>query len=62
MPIAAMSTRRWLACCRGNSLPEVLDLVALGLNHEQQHQELILTDVKNGLALNPTASCVSRDE
>jgi len=33
--------------------PEVLDLVALGLNHEQQHQELILTDVKYGLAVNP---------
>jgi ergothioneine biosynthesis protein EgtB len=33
--------------------PEVLDLVVLGLNHEQQHLELILTDVKNGLALNP---------
>ena len=33
--------------------PDVLDLFVLGLNHEQQHQELILTDVKNGLALNP---------
>ena len=33
--------------------PAVVDLVVLGLNHEQQHQELILTDVKNGLALNP---------
>ena len=32
---------------------EVLDLVALGLNHEQQHQELIVTDVKYGLAANP---------
>jgi ergothioneine biosynthesis protein EgtB len=32
---------------------DVLDLVALGLNHEQQHQELILTDVKYGLAANP---------
>src|SRR5664279_2108336 len=31
---------------------EVLDLVALGLNHEQQHQELIVTDVKYGLATN----------
>jgi ergothioneine biosynthesis protein EgtB len=31
----------------------VLDLVELGLNHEQQHQELILTDVKYGLWTNP---------
>ncbi len=33
--------------------PDVLDLVVLGLNHEQQHQELIVTDVKNGLWANP---------
>ena len=33
--------------------PEVLDLVTLGLNHEQQHQELILTDVKHGLWSGP---------
>jgi ergothioneine biosynthesis protein EgtB len=30
-------------------------LVALGLHHEQQHQELILTDVKHLLSLNPLA-------
>ncbi len=29
------------------------DLVLLGLNHEQQHQELILTDLKHALAANP---------
>ena len=28
-------------------------LVELGLNHEQQHQELILTDIKFNLAVNP---------
>src|SRR5271166_5562718 len=33
--------------------PAVLDLLALGINHEQLHQELIITDVKNGLWTNP---------
>ena len=32
---------------------EVAELVELGLNHEQQHQELILTDVKHLLSHNP---------
>ncbi len=34
--------------------PEIKDLVVLGLNHEQQHQELILTDIKYNLFQNPT--------
>ena len=33
--------------------PELAALVTLGINHEQQHQELIVTDVKNGLWTNP---------
>jgi ergothioneine biosynthesis protein EgtB len=33
--------------------PEVTALVVLGLHHEQQHQELILTDVKHLLSRNP---------
>jgi len=32
---------------------EVLTLVELGLNHEQQHQELLLTDIKHALWSNP---------
>jgi ergothioneine biosynthesis protein EgtB len=32
---------------------ELAELVTLGLHHEQQHQELILTDVKHALSLSP---------
>ena len=32
---------------------EVAELVELGMNHEQQHQELILTDIKHGLWSGP---------
>jgi ergothioneine biosynthesis protein EgtB len=34
-------------------LAELAPLLELGLNHEQQHQELILTDIKYNLGVNP---------
>lgn len=34
---------------------DLAGLIELGLNHEQQHQELLLTDVKHALSLNPLA-------
>jgi ergothioneine biosynthesis protein EgtB len=34
-------------------LASVKPVIELGLNHEQQHQELILTDIKYNLAVNP---------
>ncbi|OZB59641.1 MAG: hypothetical protein B7X39_12190 [Lysobacterales bacterium 14-68-21] len=33
--------------------PDLVTLVELGLNHEQQHQELLLTDIKHALWCNP---------
>lgn len=35
------------------SEPHFHDLIELGLNHEQQHQELLLTDIKYILSCNP---------
>jgi ergothioneine biosynthesis protein EgtB len=38
---------------RGDSDDAVAEVVVLGINHEQQHQELILTDIKHVLSRNP---------
>jgi len=42
-----------LSLLSGALADDVLFAVALGLNHEQQHQELILTDLKYNLGNNP---------
>lgn len=39
---------------RGGVNTELADLLTLGLQHEQQHQELLLTDLQHLLSCNPT--------
>jgi ergothioneine biosynthesis protein EgtB len=39
--------------CSDEHLEHIRRLVVLGLNHEQQHQELIVTDLKHAFSLNP---------
>ncbi|TCI92786.1 ergothioneine biosynthesis protein EgtB [Tenacibaculum sp. M341] len=44
-----------------NPSKELIDLVVLGINHEQQHQELLLTDIKYTLGNNPTFPMYKED-
>jgi ergothioneine biosynthesis protein EgtB len=40
--------------------PALADRITLGLNHEQQHQELLLTDLKYSLSFNPLAPAIGQ--
>ncbi|MGZ5131645.1 MAG: ergothioneine biosynthesis protein EgtB [Caldimonas sp.] len=39
---------------------ELEALISLGLQHEQQHQELLLTDIKHALSFNPGSTAYAR--
>src|SRR6266699_3603967 len=44
-----------LATADDRLMAQALRILEIGLHHEQQHQELILTDILHALAQNPTA-------
>jgi ergothioneine biosynthesis protein EgtB len=48
-----------LLATRGDD-PALAELIALGLQHEQQHQELILTDIKHALSFSPSHAPYAR--
>jgi len=54
--------RVWVDDAMMSALPQLAEscgaLIELGLHHEQQHQELLLTDLKHLLSLNPLGPAV----
>lgn len=49
---------RLLGGCDAANFQKIAPLLVLGINHEQQHQELILTDIKHALFQNPSYPAV----
>jgi ergothioneine biosynthesis protein EgtB len=49
------AVRGLIAEASAQKLSEVLRILEIGLNHEQQHQELVLTDILHAFSQNPTA-------
>lgn len=52
---ASVDKRMQAALTAGELDERALELLEMGCNHEQQHQELLLMDFKHLLSLNPTA-------
>ncbi|WP_260412212.1 ergothioneine biosynthesis protein EgtB [Alkalihalobacillus sp. TS-13] len=47
------SMLNFLENCNENKLEEIAPILEIGLHHEQQHQELLITDIKYNFSINP---------
>jgi len=52
---ADKALEKLLSECGARVFERIAPLIELGINHEQQHQELILTDLKHAFSFNPLA-------
>jgi ergothioneine biosynthesis protein EgtB len=46
---------RLIECADSAALEKIISIIEIGLNHEQQHQELMITDILHAFAQNPVS-------
>lgn len=56
------NVKEFLESCDEKQFNDYAPIIEIGLNHEQQHQELLLTDLKHVLSINPLNPVYSKRE